>query len=179
MAENWIPVLGYEGLYEVSNLGRVKSVERKSLRCFMGRTPFVYVIPERILKQNIDKYGYHHVVLYGRDGKPKNSTVHRIVLSSFTGKNIEDLQVNHKDEIKTNNSIENLEWVTCSENINYGTRNEKVSKRFVQMDLFGNEIATFKSSRDAGRILGVNHASICACAKGKLKTAGGYTWRYL
>ncbi len=124
--EIWVPVFGYEGLYEVSNKGRVKSL--KKFHPNSGRTGRWY--PERILSLGTDKNGYKTICLC-KDGVRKLCKVHRLVLSSFDKKCL-DLQVNHLDGDKQNNHLENLEWATCSENIKHawriGLKNQNGSK---------------------------------------------------
>lgn len=114
--EKWEPVFGFEGLYEVSNKGRVKSLKRFNPKS--GKHGMWY--PEKILKARSDKDGYQTVCLT-KDGKGKPHKVHRVVLSSFD-KQMLDLQVNHIDGNKENNNLDNLEWVTCSENIKHAWR---------------------------------------------------------
>lgn len=114
--EIWRDIEGYEGLYQVSNLGRVKSLERIDE---MGRLRL-----GRILSPVIDRYGYLRVNLY-KEGKRKTFQVHRLVGQAFIP-NPEGLpQINHKDEDPSNDRADNLEWCSRSYNINYGTRNER------------------------------------------------------
>ena len=103
MKEIWKDVLGYEGHYKASNLGNVWSVRRG-----------------KMMVQGLNKFGYCRIGLY-KDGKPKSFGVHRLVLAAFTGKF--GLEVNHIDGIKTNNNIENLEWVNRSENLKHAIKN--------------------------------------------------------
>lgn len=173
---------GYEGLYQVSSLGRVRSCDRfvKDGRCtrlFRGK----------LLKPGIAIGGYLQVKLC-KDGKPTIFTVHRLVWEAFHGKIPEGMQVNHIDEDKTNNSLDNLNLMTPKQNVNWGTGNERRSKKLinrknlskavVQYDLQGNFIAEYPSVCDAGRKLGINQASISSALKGRYKTAGGYIFCY-
>ena len=115
MQEVWIDVVGYEGLYQVSNLGRVKNLKRKVPYAKGMRT-----IPERILRNHINECGYVYVRLY-KDAKGKNIKLHRIVAQAFI-KNPENKRcVNHIDGNKQNNRAENLEWVTHSENMQHAS----------------------------------------------------------
>ena len=174
--EYWKPVVGYEGLYEVSNYGRIKSFDtyRKgnngSIRCCKGR----------ILKLRTDKDGYFKVVLY-KNNKPKTFTVHRLVAEAFLP-NPDNLPcVNHKDECKTNNNVNNLEWCNIKYNINFGTRNEKVSKKLskpvLQYTLDGQFVREWPSTMECGRN-GFNHGAVAACCRGELKKYKGFIWKY-
>lgn len=112
MKEIWKSIKGYEGYYEVSNHGNVRTVTRFISNS--GKHGMWY--KSRSLKFNVDKDGYNTVALQ-KDGKVKRVKVHRVVLSTFTDDN--DMQVNHIDGNKSNNHVNNLEWVTCSENIKH------------------------------------------------------------
>ena len=164
--EYWKPVVGYEGHYQVSNFGRVKSIK-------FGK--------EIMLKQHINiKGGYYYVCLL-KNGKHKNYYVHRLVAQAFIPNPNNLPQVNHKDENKTNNNVDNLEWCTNEYNHNYGTINERISqsqsKPVLQYDLNGNFIKEWKSVNECGRN-GFNQGDICKCCNGKRKTAKGFIWRY-
>ena len=117
MIEEWKDIEGYERLYQVSNLGRVKSLERtRTIR-----------IPEKILSlSSIDAYGYN-VVCLSKDGVQKSLTIHRLVGSAFIPNPNNYPCINHSDEIKTNNKSNNLEWCSYEENNNHGTRNNRIS----------------------------------------------------
>lgn len=115
MDEVWKDIEGYEGLYQVSNLGRVRSLN------------YNHTGEIKLLKQDISHNGYKRAMLY-KDGKMKRYLVHRLVAMTFIS-NPDDLPiVNHKDENKTNNNVNNLEWCTYKYNNNYGTKKEKLSK---------------------------------------------------
>lgn len=119
MNEIWKNAVGYEGLYEVSNLGRVRSVDRyDSLGHFRESI---------ILRQHLDHNGYKFVALF-KDGKRKSIKIHRIVAMAFIPNPNNLPQVNHIDENKINNNVDNLEWCDCKYNCNYGTRNERTAK---------------------------------------------------
>ena len=176
--EIWKSIQGYEGLYEVSNKGQVKSLERVVVR----RDGQKQTVHERILKGAIHGNGYLYVKLY--DG-PKR--VHRLVAEVFISNPGNKPQVNHKDEIKTNNHVENLEWMTAKENANYGTRNGRIakgvaksfSKSIEQYTKDGELIKVWTSTREAGRQLGLANSSISRVARGKQKTCGGFVWKYV
>lgn len=123
MTEQWKDIKGYEGLYEVSNLGNVRSLDRIVKR---GQG---YMIKEgRILAQFYEeKKGYYQVAL-AKDGKAKKYRVHRLVALAFLDNPSNYTDVNHKDEVKTNNNVDNLEWCTRKYNNNYGTKPERIRK---------------------------------------------------
>lgn len=121
--EQWRTIEGYEGLYEVSNMGRVRSLDRIDK---LGRLK-----PGRILSPSIDKKGYCKITLF-REGVRYYYGVHRLVAQAFLP-NPEGLPIiNHKDENPSNNRVDNLEWCTYEYNINYGTRNERAAKNMLQ-----------------------------------------------
>lgn len=173
MIEIWKPVTGYEGCYEVSNLGRIKSLARHST-------------PTRIVKAVIDKYGYLRITLC-KNSKCRNVLVHRLVAMEFVENLDGKPQVNHKDENKTNNVADNLEWVTCLENNNYGTRNVRVSKskrnknckKILQLDMEGNIIKEWVSISEVYRQFGYDTGLLSKCCKGMKKSAYGYLWTYV
>ena len=190
--EIWCPVVGYEGLYEVSSLGRVKSLTRTK----KGKCGSIVGVPERILKYKTDRDGYLSVTLSAKN-KRKMFRVHRLVAETFIPNPDNLPQVNHKDENPANNTVENLEWCSVSYNINYGNRNKKVSiaelnrkdcsKPIVCVEL--NKV--FPSIREAVRFIGKKTAktAISSCCSGITridgygkpyirKTAYGYHWRY-
>jgi hypothetical protein len=109
--EIWKPVVGYEGLYEVSSLGRVKSLQKTIFREKHGN----WVQPERILKNSSQQNGYVAITIY-KNGKAKRINIHRLVCVSFVQNPNNKPCVNHKNGVKSDNRLENLEWVTFSEN---------------------------------------------------------------
>ena len=173
--EIWKPIKGYEGLYEVSNLGRVKSLVRNGT-----------ILKERILNQFIVK---NYLKTNLRNKGQKQYYVHRLVAEAFIPIPNElkqyigtrYLQVNHKDENPLNNIASNLEWCIASYNTNYGTRNERValkeSKIVLQYDLKGNFIREWSSTMECGRN-GYNQGSVSACCRGKRKYHKDCIWKY-
>ena len=113
--EEWKDVEGYEGYYQASNLGRIKSISRKRYNKNGGKPG---VLKERILKQTKNGDGYYCVKLY-KNGKSKSIKIHRIIADTFINNLKNDPEVNHKDGVKTNNKTSNLEWVTSKENVNH------------------------------------------------------------
>lgn len=180
MQEIWKDVAGYEGLYQVSNMGRVKALAKT--RYGLTVTTKARRYPERILKIHVDRAGYCQVQLW-RDGVGKMHGLHRLVAQMFI-QNPKNLPcVNHKDEIKANNVASNLEWCDYVYNNNYGTMrkraSEKLSRPIVCLDLSGKIVRKFKSQKEAVSFFGLSsNAHISACCLGKQKTAYGYMWEF-
>lgn len=172
MAEYWRDIEGFEGLYKVSTLGRVKSLKDANDN-----------YREKIKKQVKDKDGYLRVSLY-KNGKMKNCLVHRLVIENFMGKPLDNdyYSVNHIDENKTNNKLENLQYCTVRFNNTYGSRVEKASKSnskpVIGINKINGYICEFNSITEAGRVTGINYKNISACCLGKQKFAGKYHWYF-
>ena len=159
--ETWKSIAGYEGLYEVSDQGRVKSLN------------YNHTGTEKILKPRKDSCGYLQVWL-SKDGQKKMSLVHRLVAKAFI-QNPNNLEtVNHKDEVKTNNVASNLEWMSRGDNKRYSAN--KSVKMFNKST--GELLATFPSLMEAERVTGIDNRNISKCCMGKYKSSGGYIWRY-
>lgn len=178
MNESWKDVEGYEGLYQVSNCGRVKSLERMRLvksGCF-GK------VKEKILKHGKNKSGYLQVLLW-KDGKQKSHRVQRLVANAFIPNPENKPEVNHKDENKENNCVWNLEWCDRKYNCNYGARNEKMlksrnGKNALKKVLCVETNKVYPSAHEAERQTGIFNQSIIKCCKGKYKSTNGYHWQY-
>ena len=166
MNEEWRDIKGYEGLYQVSNLGRVRSLNCRGHKGCIG-----------ILTPRLDGKGYEMVALY-KEGKARNTKVHRLVAQAFIPNPNNYPQVNHKDEDKTNNNVDNLEWCTNEYNHNYGTRNERVAKSLSRKVICITTGEIFNSMREACRKYDINTGRMTECCQGKRKTAGGYKWEY-
>lgn len=185
MSEVWKDIEGYEGKYQVSNLGRVRSLPRTHDIIREKNGSFIYHRKEKMLAPRIDRYGYQHVNLYDNEQHMKRHPVHRLVAKAFIP-NPEHLPtVNHKDENKQNNRADNLEWMSISENNNYGTRGQRIGmanarkrKAVVQLNMDGREVNRFVSLNEASRVTGISLGSIGKCANGENHSAGGYRWRY-
>ena len=162
MDEIWRDIEGYEGLYQISNKGRVKSLK-------WGK--------ERILKPGITGSGYLKVLLC-KNRMIKHIKIHRLVANAFIPNPENKPQVNHKDENKFNNSVNNLEWSTAKENNNFGTRNERISRKILQYSKSGDFIREWTGAHEVERVLGIDNSHIIACCKGKLKSSGGFVWKY-
>lgn len=167
--EIWKDIPNYEGLYQVSNLGRVKSLKR------------AYRVKERILKPLITRNGYYQVGLC-KNSNEKFYQVHRLVYEAFNGPIPEGLQVNHISERKSDNRLLNLNLMTPKENTNYGTgierRAKSKSKPVLQFTLEDILIKEYSSTKQAERETGFSHQNICACCNGKYKTAYNFKWKY-
>lgn len=179
--EIWKDVVGYEGLYQTSNLGRIKNYKGKIMALFD------------------DGHGYLHLSLY-KNGYGKNFKVHRIVASAFIDNPELKKTVNHIDGNKKNNNVENLEWATYSENHKHayriglkvvsdkqracasitGTRTCDVNRPRTPVIamLDGKEVKTYKSAHEAERDTKASATVIIRCCKGKAKHSGDYEWRY-
>lgn len=177
--EVWKPIPGYEGLYEVSNKGRVKSI-KKVIVDSIGRKRTIH---ERIRKATQTNKGYLRVMLCDSKGNNKLLRVHRLVAEAFIPNPENKPQVNHKDEDKTNNHVENLEWMTAKENLNFGTRNARSaksrSKPVAQYTKDGKLVKIWQSTREAGRELNISNGNISSVARGMHKTCCGFVWKYV
>lgn len=167
--EIWKDIIGFEGRYMISNFGNVKS---KKYRHHNN---------EKILKQE-DNYGYKRICLFTKEGKKKHYRIHRLVAEAFIPNPNNYLEINHKDENRTNNCMNNLEWCTHTYNINYGTRTKKARlgkiKPILQFDKNNNFIKKYNSITEIEKKFNFNRSNIIACAKGKISTAYGYKWEY-
>ena len=164
MYEIWKDIEGYEGLYQISNKGHVKSLYKGS---------------ERILKPVLNRSGYYYIMLYN-DNVRKIFSLHRLVAQAFIPNPENKPQVNHLDENKKNNCVDNLEWATAKENSNYGSRNERISRKILQYSKSGDFIREWQSAVEVKRVLGIDQGNIAHCCRGNPKhtTAGGFVWKY-
>jgi hypothetical protein len=195
MKENWKSVVGYENLYQVSDLGDIRSIDRVVIQKD-GKTNN---LKGKLLKQQKGTNGYLFVCL-SKNGVVKPLSVHRIVAIAFVGE-AQNMQVNHINEVKTDNRAINLEWVTRTQNANHGTAiqrrvksanfkgennpmfgikgaDNKLSKPINQYDLNGVFIEKFDSAKTIERRFGYNSSSIAGVAKGRCKQAYEFIWKY-
>lgn len=182
--ERWADIPGYEGMYQVSDLGNVRSLDRVSTHSIRGAIK----LHGKVLKGGLCK-GYPMVALC-KDGKSKTHKVHRLVAAAFVP-NPEGLpEVNHRDGCKSNNAARNLEWCTHSCNIRHAyavglktprndmTKAVNALKKPVKQILNGCVVAVYESAREAERVTGVYSTAIGRCCSGKAKSAGGYCWQF-
>lgn len=194
--EIWKQIPDYEGKYEVSNLGRVRSIDR----LVKGKYGNLAKIKGKEITPILTTHGYYRVNLCNESGI-KAKFVHRLVASAFLDNPDGLPMINHKDEDKVNNVVDNLEWCDCLYNSNYGTRNQRVSestrgkkknytdeshrkmiepkeKAIVGINYITNEKVSFRSMTEAKKF-GFSREGISHCITGRQKTHRGYVWRLI
>lgn len=175
--EIWKDIKNYEGLYQVSNLGRVRSLNK----CVKHSNHYMN-LKGQILKLQIDCQTSYKKIRLCKDGKYKQYSIHRLVAEAFIPNPNNYPVVNHINENRIDNRVENLEWCTVSYNNTYGDRIKRVvsktSKPILQYDLKGNFIKEFPSLSEAARTLKMSASNIVSCCTGKYKQAKGYIWKY-
>ena len=179
MKEIWKDVKNYENKYQVSNLGRVKSKER-----YFKNHSKSQKVCEKILTQH-KQYGKQNneymIVNFSIKHKTISKYVHRLVAEAFLEDYNEKLDVNHKDGNRSNNNVNNLEMMTRSENQLHAyniLKRKRAGKVILQYDLDNNFIKEYASACEANRQTHICRSCINDCCNGKLKTAGGYKWKY-
>lgn len=183
LQEIWKDIEGWEGKYQVSSFGRIKSLRKNK------------ILTEKICKGT----GYSMIILYNKKYK-KGYSIHRLVANAFIPNQNNYPCVNHKDETRTNNRVENLEWCTYKYNMNYGHCQEKIRKNFTKSEKYyaaltenrkkcrkpilqftkdGVFVARHESIEAAARAIGAKNHHITDCAKGgRHKTSNGFVWKY-
>lgn len=169
----WYDLKGFEDRYMINKNGEIYSK-----------------LKQIIMKNSIDKNGYKIIHLSKSSTEKKNFKVHRLVAIQFIPTKDETLQVNHKDGIKSNNTVSNLEWITCKENINHAHKNKLATNKHKrvpveQYDMDWNFIARYNSCKEAGLKTGINPCNIEEVISGRIpknrpnprQSAGGYRWK--
>ena len=186
MEEIWKDIPGYETLYQVSNLGNVRSLDH--IRKNGKKENQICISKGKILKQAKQKESGYMFAVLSKNGKTKGFRVHRLVAETFLENPNNYKCVNHKDENKENNNVNNLEWCSYLYNNNYGTKKDRlkiiqqkrVGRKVNQYDLNGTLIKKWNCIMDIERYLKKerSNAVISACCRNKTKTAYGYRWEY-
>lgn len=189
MEEIWKWVDGYQGFYKVSNLGRVKSVDRY-VYCEVSLNKLQHLFG-KVLKSKIDKKGYA-IVYLSKEGKQKAKKIHRLVAQAFIPNPLNLPQVNHIDGNKTNNNVSNLEW--CDNSYNQKHAHEtglfpkyedtvgwgRPAKPVAMLDFNTKEIIqTFNTLSSASKETGINPSNIRSVCLGLRNHAGGYNWKFI
>lgn len=167
--EIWKDIPGYEGLYQASTVGLIRSIDRidSNGRFHKGH----------IFKPSINNWGYQLLCL-SKNGVHKTEYVHQLIARTFIPNPLNLPEVNHRDEDKLNNLLYNLEWVTPYENKVYGTRLLKYTKKVLQFSLDGDFIQEWQSVSDITTQLNFSKTTLSKCLTGKIKSAYGYIWKY-
>lgn len=194
MKEIWKDIPEYKGKYQVSNLGRVKSLSRKKWNGYAFAN-----LKGRILKPKFHKSkGYFNVILYDGHKNSRTIEIHRLVAKAFIANPKHLPCVNHKDENRKNNKATNLEWCSYKYNNNYGNHNlklslaktnnkcrkiaikngKKTSKAVIQYDLTGKQLSIYSSQIKAAKETGSTQDGISACCRGKTRKHNGYLWSF-
>ena len=181
MDEIWKDVKDYEGLYQISNYGRVKRLSKQKRNYNINTKKYdTIILPDKIVTPQLNQYGYYRIGLT-KNGKRKCHSVHKLVAQAFIPNPENKPQINHKDENKQNNYVENLEWCTAKYNINYGTRNKRTGQKQMKPILCVETGVIYESLSEASKSMELSMGNIsCVCRHRKwFKTAGGYHWEYV
>lgn len=175
--EIWKDIPGYKGYYQASTFGRIKGLKRT---CVSKKD--LRLVPEKILAQKFDKYGYLCLHL-SKNNIRQYVTVHRLVALTFHPNLYDKPEVNHKDCVKSNNYYLNLEWSTTSENQVHAVENNlinynPVKKKIIQMNIEGDELKIWDAIEYAANFYKINPENISRVCSGKRVSAAGYKWRF-
>ena len=175
--EIWKDIVGYEGLYQCSNKGRIKSLDR-TVATKKGSRGFKEL--KGTIRKTQNRLGYRTITLF-KDNERKSYYIHRLVAEVFIPNPSAFSFVNHKDESRDNNKTENLEWCSHQYNISYGTilkrKSEKLSRIVEGTHVTTGEKVTFKSMTEAGRN-GFSQSNISLCCNGKKEKYKNYKWKF-
>lgn len=176
--EKWVSINEYNGHYEISNHGRVKSTER--IVCRKGKIRKIHSIkmPNKILKTRKDKYGYERISLH-LNNIMKTFHIHKLVAIHFIQNPKNKPEVNHIDGNKLNNCVDNLEWVTGKENIQHAHLNNLIKYTGIpvmQIDKDNKVVRVWNSGNEAARMLKIDQGAICRCCNKKNNHYKGYKW---
>lgn len=183
--EIWKDIKGFEGLYQVSSFGRVRSLDTKIYHRTSWGNYSYFTKRGKILKVCHNNKGYQMLSLY-KNGKAKHCLVHRLVAEAFIPNPNNLPEVDHEDENKDNNNCSNLVWCDRLYNNTKGIQSKEGRRKsasfrmkpVLQYSLDGVLLHTYKGIRIAEEQTGINNRCIVSCCKGRIRTAGGYIWRY-
>jgi hypothetical protein len=176
--EIWKDIPNYEGYYQASTVGSVRSLDRVSIRCGIKMN-----MTGKIIKQKEDSTKYYKVGLY-KKGKRTTRQTHSLVLETFLGKIPKGLEINHKNGNTRDNRVENLEYVTHQYNMHHASINNLMNtdsrncKKVMMLSLNNEPLLWFDSIKEASEMSGANNSSISQCCNNTRKTAGNYKWRF-
>lgn len=190
MSEIWKDVVGYEGFYEVSNLGNVRGVNRVHFRRDTSGREYPVHVPSRLLRKKDNTNGYYRVTL-SKDNHTKQVFVHRLVAEAFVQKTPDCDYVDHINADRHDNRASNLQWISQGDNIHYSyVRGNRVPIFQLHPDfiekanvaakkpVIRDDGVVFQSVTEAAKAMGVSHGCVCHCLKGRCKTVKGHSFKY-